>query len=121
MAWCQSSGPGCVLTGYPANGIVTKNDDGMIRTAREPMTIAQLKRSTDRRFERLDRSLNRRFAKIDRRFDEMDRRFDELRRHFDIIAESLRDDFRLFADAIASHLERLDRHDQRITRLEGAR
>ena len=104
------------------------------------MTTAQLKHSTDRRFDRLDRSLNRKFEKIDQRFDKIDRRFDEVdrrfeeigrqfeeigrqfeesRRHSNIIAESLRDDLRLFADASATHSERLDQHETRIGRLEG--
>lgn len=36
----------------------------------------------------------------------------------DMIAESIRDDLRLFADAIGLHSERLNRHDARIDRLE---
>ena len=32
-----------------------KNDDAMIRRSRKPMTTLQLKRSTDRRLDRLDR------------------------------------------------------------------
>jgi hypothetical protein len=35
-----------------------------------------------------------------------------------VIAESLRNDLRLFADAIARHSERLDQHDARLARLE---
>jgi hypothetical protein len=110
---------------------------------REPMTIDGLKRSTDRHFHRLDQRFRRldqrfrrldqrfrrrfdridqRFAKIDHRFDhleqEMNRSAEETRRQFNIIAESMRDDLRMFADAIAGHSERLNQHDTRIGRLE---
>jgi chromosome segregation ATPase len=93
----------------------------------------------DRRFTRIDRrftKIDRRFTKIDQRFtkidqefakidqefrrqsEEMRRHFEETRRHFDIIAESLRDDLRIFADGIAGQSERLDKHEVRITQLE---
>ena len=49
---------------------------------------------------------------------EIARSAEETRRHFNIVAESLRDDFRIFADAISVHSERLDQHDARMTRLE---
>jgi len=42
----------------------------------------------------------------------------ETRRHFDVVAESLHDDLRIFADEIARHTERLDHHEVRIVRLE---
>jgi hypothetical protein len=42
----------------------------------------------------------------------------ETKRYFDIIAEALRDDIRLFAEALASHTDRRDRHDARIATLE---
>ena len=122
----------------------------MMRASKEPMTVAQLERSMDRRFKsvsatiarsdqrnrrqfakigrrftRIDRRFTRidqRFAKIDQEFrrqsEEMRRHFEETRRHFDLIAESLRDDLRIFADGIAGQSERLDKHDVRITRLE---
>jgi hypothetical protein len=68
---------------------------------RRPMTIAQLKLSLDHRFTRVDRRLN----SIDRRLEslraETRKDKDAIRRHFDVVAESLRDDFRIFADAIA--------------------
>jgi hypothetical protein len=35
-----------------------------------------------------------------------------------MVAESLRDDFRIFADGIAGQSERLDKHETRIARLE---
>lgn len=73
----------------------------MLRKRRAPMTTTQLKRSMDRRFE------------------QMLERYDETGRHFDVIAESLRDDLRLFADAIGTHTERLNQHETRIGRLEG--
>ena len=39
----------------------------------------------------------------------------------DIIAESIRDDMRLFAEAIAGQSDTLHQHDKRITRLEERR
>jgi hypothetical protein len=42
----------------------------------------------------------------------------ETRRHMDMIAESVRDDLRMFADAIGLHSDTLNRHDARISRLE---
>jgi chromosome segregation ATPase len=122
----------------------------MMRASKEPMTVAQLERSMDRRFKsvgatiaRSDQRNRRQFAKIDRRFtkidqrftkidqefakidqefrrqsEEMRRHFEETRQHFEVIAESLRDDLRIFADGIAGQSERLDKHEVRITRLE---
>ena len=81
----------------------------MIR--RRQMTVAQLKRSMDSRF----RSVDRRFRSLEA---EIRRQGEQTRRHFDMVAESLRDDFRIFADAIARQSERLDQHDVRISRLE---
>ena len=104
----------------------------MMRPRRPPMTVAQLKRSMDSRF----RSVDRRFQSVDRRFrsveseirqlrtalarsdDRNRRQFKETRRHFDVVAESLRDDFRIFADAIARQSERLDQYGGRISGLE---
>jgi hypothetical protein len=51
--------------------------------------------------------------------NEIARSAEETRRHFDVVAESLRDDFRIFAEAIAAQTERLDGHQARIIRLEG--
>jgi hypothetical protein len=89
------------------------------------MTIAQLKRSMDTRFRTVDRrfrSVDRRFAQVHREFKlvrrEIARQAEETRRHFDMVAESLRDDFRIFADGIAGQSERLDKHETRIARLE---
>ena len=42
----------------------------------------------------------------------------ETRRHFDVVAEAIRDDIRILAEALASHSDRLDKHDTRITALE---
>ena len=106
------------------------------------MTIPQLKRSMDARFKRVDR----RFKRVDQRFDRVDRRFErieaelrgfrqemreqssetrrsfeETRRHIDVVVESLRDDFRLFAEAIRSQSERLGDHEVRLRRLEQPR
>jgi chromosome segregation ATPase len=94
--------------------------------------VGRLEQSVDRGFKAVDRrfkGVDRRFEAVDGRFEAVDHRFDriehtiersaeETRRHFEVIAESLRDDFRLFADAIARHSERLDQHDARLTRLE---
>jgi len=96
-----------------------------------------------RRFATIDRrfaAIDRRFAAVDRRFDAVDRRFErversivdlrvelraeiarsaeETRRHFDVVVESLRDDLRIFADAIGLQTDRLNRHETRITALE---
>jgi len=98
----------------------------MIRRARKPMTVLQLKRTIDRRFDRADRSNRRRFAAVDAKIaasnaelvEEIRRSEAETRRHMDMIAESIRDDLRIFADAIGLHSERLNRHEARIGRLE---
>src|SRR4249920_979755 len=82
----------------------------MMRAPREPMTIAQLKRSMDSRFRRVDE----RFKRIDQRFRHVDLEFrrvreevrqqsEQTRRHFDVVAESLRDDLRLSAEAIRAN------------------
>jgi len=95
----------------------------MMRAPREPMTIAQLKRSMDSRFRRVDQ----RFKRIDQRFRRVDLEFrrlreevrqqsEQTRRHFDVVAESLHDDLRLFAEAIRTNSERLDDHDVRLRR-----
>jgi hypothetical protein len=90
------------------------------------MTVLQLKRTMDRRFDRADRSDQRRFTAVDAKIaaanaellEEIRRSEAETRRHMDVIAESIRDDLRIFADAIGLHSERLNRHDARIGRLE---
>ena len=86
------------------------------------MTIAGLKQSMDRRFRSMERRSVRFERETDRRFREVRREIarsaEETRRHVDVVIESLRDDFRIFADAIARHTERLDQHELRIGRLE---
>ena len=103
------------------------------------MTTLQLKRTIDRRFESIDRRFERAERTNRRRFDRLDRRkadksdlirlrtelreeirqsAEGTRRHMDVLAESIRDDLRIFADAIGLHSERLNRHDARIGRLE---
>jgi hypothetical protein len=90
------------------------------------MTVLQLQRTMDRRFDRADRSNRRRFTTVEAKIaaskaellEEIRRSEAETRRHMDMIAESIRDDLRLFADAIGLHSERLNRHDVRIDRLE---
>jgi uncharacterized protein YoxC len=42
----------------------------------------------------------------------------ETRRHFDIVAESLRSEIRLVAEAVDGHSQRFDNHEIRIRRLE---
>jgi chromosome segregation ATPase len=42
----------------------------------------------------------------------------ETRRHFDIVAESLRSEIRLIAEAVDGHSQRFDNHETRIRRLE---
>ena len=81
------------------------------------MTIAQLKRHMDRRFDRLERTKADK-SEIRRLREEIARSTEETRRHFDVVAESLRDDFRIFADAIGRQTERLNQHETRIIRLE---
>ena len=98
----------------------------MIRRSRTAMTVLQLKRTMDRRFDRTDRSNRRRFTAVETKIaaskaellEEIRRSEAETRRHMDMIAESIRDDLRLFADAIGLHSERLNRHEARIDRLE---
>jgi hypothetical protein len=73
------------------------------------------------RVDRLVRQMNRQFDRIERtKADKKDveRAAAETRRHIDIVAESLRDDIRLFADALVRDSQRLDQHDVRIGRLE---
>ncbi len=113
------------------------------------MTTSQLKRSMDRRFDRIDgrfdridRRLNRAKRSTDARLHNLDRKkadksdvqqlrvelaefreemarsAAETRRHFDVAIEGVRDDLRIFADAIGLHSERLDRHETRIVTLE---
>src|SRR5881397_2884824 len=123
----------------------------MIRRPRGRMTISELKRAMDRRFDRLERT------KVDkaefrraitglrtglrgeivasaaetRRYvdatgdslrsslrDEIASSAAETRRHFDVVAEAIRDDIRILAEAVASHSDRLDKHDLRIGALE---
>jgi len=78
------------------------------------MTIAQLKRSMDSRFRRVD-------LEFRRVREDVRRQSEQTRRHFDVVAESLRDDLRLFAEAIRVNSERLDDHDVRLRRLERTR
>ena len=100
------------------------------------ITVARLKKSMDLRFLRVDRrfaQIDGRFATIEHRLDriertimvtknelreEIDRSAADTRRHFEVVAESMRDDLRIFADAIGLHSERLNRHETRITQLE---
>ena len=96
----------------------------MMRRSGGPMTIPQLKRSMDRRFRSIKADVGQLRLEVQQLRQEMatksdlQRSAEETRRHFDIVAESLRDDLRIFADAIAGHTGRLDQHETRITRLE---
>ena len=97
----------------------------MMRSIREPMTIRQLKRSMDSRFKRVDQRLEAAMRglrqEMRKRSEETRGYFEETRRHFDVVAESLHDDFRLFAEAIRADSERLDDHEVRLRRLERPR
>jgi chromosome segregation ATPase len=113
----------------------SQDDDAMMRK-REPMTIDGLKRATDRQFERLRRQMDGAVGRIEtelrtlaeqarqqaeqsrQQAEQSRQQAEETRRHFDIVAESMRDDLRIFADAIAGHSERLNQHGTRIDRLE---
>jgi len=78
----------------------------------------------DRRFAAVDRrfaEVDQRFAEVDQRFAQVDARFDALderitresettRRHFDVVAEDLRSDMRMIADAVATMSTTLERH-----------
>ena len=94
----------------------------MMRTPRKPMTVSQLNRSTDRRFDRLGREmrqLRQEMRQMRREMcQEMRQLSEDTRRHFDVVAESLRDDLRIFADAIGLHSQRLDGHQIRLSKLE---
>ena len=116
----------------------------MIAPRREPMTIKQLKRHMDRRFDRLERTKAeradlRRFAtrRDLRRFAtkrdlrgyatraDLMRMRDELRRHFEVIAESMFARIDVSLDAIRANQERLahhsvvlDEHERRLTHVE---
>ena len=93
------------------------------------MTILELKRSMDGRLRRLGRSMDARFERLERSMRSMrseitgsaqenGRLAEETRRHFDVVAESLRDEIRLIAEAVGSHTERLDQHEMRLNHLE---
>jgi hypothetical protein len=86
------------------------------------MTVLQLKRSVDARFGRLERSMDARFNRTDRKIELEIRASEErVRRHFDVVAESLHDDLRMFADAIGAHSDRVGDHEIRLRRLEQRR
>ena len=113
-------------------------DDVMMPPLREPMTITQLKRHMDRRFDRLertkaDKSDLRRFAtkKDLRRFatkTDLGRFAIDIRRHFAVVAKDLEDKIQKVADGVAAvnaislhvshHGKGLDEHETRITALE---
>ncbi len=82
------------------------------------MTIAQLEQSMDHRFRKVDRRFREIRREIDQLRQEVTESAAETRRHFDVVAESLHDDLRIFAEAITRHTERLDQHEVRIDRLE---
>ena len=89
-----------------------------MRGSDEPMTVLQLKRSMDARFQRVERSMDARFQRVEAAIRESEERS---RRHFDMVAESLHDDMRMFAEAIGVHSERLGDHETRLRRLEQRR
>jgi len=121
------------------------DDDAMMRVLREPMTIVQLKRHMDRRFDRLDRvkanksdlqrfatksELRRELRKYATKADlrRMAARAEVLavdtRRYFQIVAEDLRDEVKKIGELadlksiVALHSAVLHEHESRITDLE---
>jgi hypothetical protein len=104
----------------------------MMRTFKEPMTVEQFRRYVDPRFRTIRRDIRGlkrdvRGLKGDVRGlkggmkslrEHVDESALETRRHFDVIAESLRSEIRLIAEVFDSHSQRLDDHENRITRLE---
>jgi hypothetical protein len=87
----------------------------MIRRIR--MTVAQLKKYMDNRFNTTERRLKRRFAGVDARFDRTDARvatrFDSLDAKFDAL-------FRLLKDKQDHHTRIVDNHEDRLKDLERA-
>jgi polyhydroxyalkanoate synthesis regulator phasin len=82
-------------------------------------SAAATRRYVDVRADSLERRLR---AEIAASGEETRRYVDDVaaedRRHFQVLAEAIRDDIRVFADAAASHTDRLDQHETRITKLE---
>jgi len=62
--------------------------------------LRPLGRSMDARFERLERSMRSMRSEITGSAQENGRLAEETRRHFDVVAESLRDQIRLIAEAV---------------------
>ena len=113
----------------------------MMRLPQEPMTIAQLKRYMDRRFDRLERTKAnksdlRRFA-TKRDLERFATKADlakyvaraeslavDTRRYFDVVAEGLEDKVRKIGEVgdlkslLALHSAVLDEHERRLTDLE---
>ena len=79
------------------------------------MTVLQLKRGMDRRFTAVEAKIAASKAEL---LEEIRRSEAETRRHMDMIAESLRNELRVFAKAMGIHSERLNGHYARIHRLE---
>ncbi len=102
------------------------------------MTIAELKRHMDRRFDRLERTKAdkadlRRFAtkKDLRRYatkKDLQRFATEIKRHFNVVAEGLEEKIQKVADGVSQiaaiqlhvvhHAKVLDEHETRLTALE---
>jgi hypothetical protein len=97
----------------------------MMRISKEPMTVDQLRRYVNPRFRTIRndiRALKRDIVGITREQRSLREYVREAavetRRHFDIVAESLRSEIRLVAEAVDGHSQRLDNHETRIRRLE---
>jgi len=113
----------------------------MMRVSYEPMSSTQFKRYVDRGLIRVERSKagKKEFAALKAKVRALSRTVGafgrlhgdfallrievrqsalETRRHFDVVAESLRDDIRLLAEAVAGHSWQLDNHETPLTHLE---
>lgn len=83
--------------------------------------LAALEERLEQRFDqRLDQRLDERLGKssLDERLGKFS---EEIRRHFDMVAEQMRDDMKVFADATAHHTAVLDNHEARLKTLERKR
>ena len=98
----------------------------MMRRLVEPMTVAQLKRHMDRRFDRLDRrkanksDLRRLAMKNDMALIEarIDMRLGEVARQFDSVKEKIDSILTYVRGEIQQHTQVLDEHENRILDLQ---
>lgn len=71
-----------------------------------------LREHIDRRFEQVDK----RFEQVDRRFELADKRFDSIERQLGLLTDAVR----THSKELQGIVTRLDDHDRRIGKLEGA-